>query len=424
MRKSKPILLFVPNDLIIDLDNYLEYNTPPFKVKRVYFYVVIHQLIKMQIMHKNDEYHFITTKHLKEITCYNIGRYVKILRDARFLLFKKVYINGNKAYRYKLKRKYAGEVSKVAIKTNSKTGKKIIKSVNRKKAHYNRQAPHIKVLREQIMNMNFDYDGAEKWVKNNSKGVKKSSYFLAINQIQDKRFRYADRNKTNNRFDTNLTNLKSELKQFIMGEFVSIDLKNSQPFLFAITIYNIITNIGTYSGCLDSVCVVEAFGVKGIKNVLKFHQNQEKGDMVNFRNYFDATLNGVLYEEIMKCYPKEIERKEAKDMMFAVLFSRNESMRYDKEKKAFASVYPFVAEVSRLLKVKDHRALSIYLQKLESYLFIDCIAKELINEGIIPYTIHDSVIVKKKDEAKTIEIMNRVFMSQIGFVPTFSIEDI
>jgi hypothetical protein len=76
------------------------------------------------------------------------------------------------------------------------------------------------------------------------------------------------------------------------------------------------------------------------------------------------------------------------------------------------------------LKVKDHRALSIYLQKLESYLFIDCIAKELINEGIIPYTIHDSVIVKKKDEAKTIEIMNRGFISQIGFVPTFSIEDI
>ena len=422
MRKSKPILLFVPNDLIIDLDNYLEYNNPPFKVKRVYFYVVVHQLIKMQIMHKNDEYHFITTKYLKEITCNNIGRYVKILRDARFLLFKKVYINGNKAYRYKLKRKYAGEVSKVAIKTTSKTGKKIIKSVNRKKAHYNRQEPHIKVLREQIMNMNFDYDGAEKWVKNNSEGVKKSSYFLAINQIQDKRFRYADRNKTNNRFDTNLTNLKSELKQFIMGEFVSIDLKNSQPFLFAITIYNIITNIGTYSGCLGSVCVIEAFGVKGINNVLKFHQNQEKGDLVNFRNYFDATLNGVLYEEFMKCYPKEMERKEAKEMMFAVLFSRNKS--YDKQKKAFTRVYPFVDEVARLLKAKDHRTLPIYLQKLESYLFIDCIAKGLINEGIIPYTIHDSVIVKKKDEAKTIEIMNRVFMSQIGFVPTFSIEDI
>jgi hypothetical protein len=422
MRKSKPILLFVPNDLIIDLDNYLEYNNPPFKVKRVYFYVVIHQLIKMQIMHKNDEYHFITTKHLKEITCNNIGRYVKILRDARFLLFKKVYINGNKAYRYKLKRKYAGEVSKVAIKTNSKTGKKIIKSVNRKKAHYNRQEPHIKVLRDRIMNMELDYKGAYKWIENNAEGLKKLSYITAINHIEDKRFRYASRNRTNKRLDTNLTNLKSDFKQFIIGDYVSIDLKNSQPFLLAITIYNIITNIGTYSGCLDSVCVVEVFGVKGIKNVLKFHQNQEKGDLVNFRNYFDATLNGVLYEEFMKCYPKEMERKEAKEMMFAVLFSRNKS--YDKQKKAFARVYPFVDEVARLLKAKDHRTLPIYLQKLESYLFIDCIAKELINEGIIPYTIHDSVIVKKKDEAKTIEIMNRVFMSQIGFVPTFSIEDI
>lgn len=421
MRTSKPIVLFIPDNLIADLDDYLEYNAPKFKAKNLYFYYVIHYLIKQQIIH-DDEYHFITTKYLKKITCNNIGRYVKILRDAKFIISKQVVINGNKAYKYKLASKYSRGASKVEIKTSSKLGKKIVKSLNRKKSHYNRQQPHIKVLRDRIMNMELDYKGAYKWIENNADGLKKLSYITAINHIEDKRFRYASRNRTNKRLDTNLTNLKSELKQFIMGEFVSIDLKNSQPFLFAITIYNIITNIGTYSGCLDSVCVVEAFGVKGIKNVLKFHQNQEKGDLVNFRNYFDATLNGVLYEEFMKCYPKEMERKEAKEMMFAVLFSRNKS--YDKQKKAFARVYPFVDEVARLLKAKDHRALSIYLQKLESYLFIDCIAKELINEGIIPYTIHDSVIVKKKDESKTIEIMNRVFMSQIGFVPTFSIEDI
>ncbi len=381
----------------------------------------------MQIMHKNDEYHFITTKHLKEITCYNIGRYVRILRDARFLLFKKVYINGNKAYKYKLKKKYVGEVSKVAIKTTSKTGKKIIKSVNRKKAHYNRQAPHIKVLREQIMNMNFDYDGAEKWVKNNSKGVKKSSYFLAINQIQDKRFRYADRNKTNNRFDTNLTNLKSELKQFIKEDLVSIDLKNSQPFLLAIFIHNIITNLGTYSGCLSRDSVVEAFGVIAIKKVLKFHQNQEKDNLANFRTYYNSTINGSLYDDFMLEFDGGLTRKECKEIMFKVLFSQNKTgnfIPYKKEKEVFSSIYPFIMEVVKILKEKKHNILPIFLQKLESYLFIDCIAKELINEGIIPYTIHDSVIVKKKDEAKTIEIMNRVFMSQIGFVPTFSIEDI
>ena len=33
-----------------------------------------------------------------------------------------------------------------------------------------------------------------------------------------------------------MTNLKSDLKQFIIGDYVSIDLKNSQPFLLSILI--------------------------------------------------------------------------------------------------------------------------------------------------------------------------------------------
>ena len=272
MRTSKPIVLFIPDNLIADLDDYLEYNAPKFKAKNLYFYYVIHYLIKQQIIH-DDEYHFITTKYLKKITCNNIGRYVRILRDAKFIISKQAVINGNKAYRYKLASKYSRGVSKVEIKTSSKLGKKIVKSLNRKKSHYNRQEPHIKVLRDRIMNMELDYKAAYKWIENNADGLKKLNYITAINHIEDKRFRYASRNRTNKRLDTNLTNLKSELKQFIKEDLVSIDLKNSQPFLLAITIYNIITNIGTYSGCLDSVCVVEAFGVIAIKKVLMFHQN-------------------------------------------------------------------------------------------------------------------------------------------------------
>ncbi len=73
MRTSKPIVLFIPDNLIADLDDYLEYNAPKFKAKNLYFYYVIHYLIKQQIIHKDVEYHFITTKYLKKITCNNIG---------------------------------------------------------------------------------------------------------------------------------------------------------------------------------------------------------------------------------------------------------------------------------------------------------------------------------------------------------------
>jgi hypothetical protein len=84
-------------------------------------------------------------------------------------------------------------------------------------------------------------------------------------------------------------------------------------------------------------------------------------------------------------------------------------------------VYPFISEVVGVLNMKDNQTLPIYLQRLESYLFIDCLAKELVNNGIIPFTIHDSVIVKTKHQAKTIEIMNKVFKDQIGVVPTFDV---
>ena len=118
-----------------------------------------------------------------------------------------------------------------------------------------------------------------------------------------------------------------------------------------------------------------------------------------------------------------------KDMMFKVLFSRNHfgqsnnsGTPYKSEKSAFASVYPSIAESVEILKSKEHRLLPIYLQKLESHLFIDCIAKELVSVGIIPFTIHDSIIVKKSDEIKTIEMMKDIFIKQTGVIPSFEVK--
>ena len=78
---------------------------------------------------------------------------------------------------------------------------------------------------------------------NNSKGVKQYCYYVALENIRDQRFRYFKRNGTNNRLDTNITCLKNEiLKKIIIGDYVSIDLKNSQPFFFSIFINEIIKN--------------------------------------------------------------------------------------------------------------------------------------------------------------------------------------
>jgi hypothetical protein len=429
MRTSKPIILYLPDLLVNELDKYLKERPPNFKTHKIYFYYVIHYLIILQIQHKKEEHHTLNKKYLRSVTECNIDRYIKILKDGEFIICDGKFEPGVKSLKYKVNPKYLEGLTKFEIESGSKIHSKIIRKQRQKRAHHNRLEPHLKAMKNEFMNMDMDYQSAHKWAKNNANDSQKLSYLTSLNHIEDKRFRYFQRNKTNRRLDTNLTNLKSDLRQFIIGDYVSIDLKNSQPFLLGILIDTIINNRDTLCCYLSMGNILKAFGVKGIKNILLIHQNQEKAEMVKFRNYYNSVLNGTLYDEFISEYSGHITRKEVKEIMFKVLFSRNQFYQgykkiipYENDKEAFAEVYPFVYEVVKELKVKDHKTLPIFLQRLESYLFIDCIAKELVRKGIVPFTIHDSVIVKAEYQHKTIEIMNNVFLDQLGVIPSFDIE--
>tara|TARA_R110002096_G_scaffold425755_2_gene634710 strand:- start:1469 stop:2800 length:1332 start_codon:yes stop_codon:yes gene_type:complete len=429
MRVSKPIILYLPELLISELDKYLEEYPPNFKYQRIYFYYVIHHLTVMQIQYKNDEYFYLNKTFLSSVTISNIDRYIKILKNGEFIISDNSYSLGVKSLKYKLNTKLIIGVSRIELKSDCKISQRILKNLNKKKAHYNRLEPHLRCMKDELMKMELDYQGANKWVENNANDSQKLCYLTSIKNIEDKRFRHFKRNKTNKRLDTNLTNLKSDLRQFIVGDYVSIDLKNSQPFLLGILIDTIINNRDTLCCYLHECNLTKTFGIKAIRNALLIHQKEEKANLVNLSLFLDSVLNGTLYDEFIKSYSGEITRKEVKNIMFKVLFSRNEYYYgykkltpYESEKKTFASVYPLIYEVAKTLKRKDHRTLPIYLQRLESYLYIDCIAKELVNKGITPFTIHDSVIVKTEHQQKTLDIINGVFLRQIGVIPSFDIK--
>ena len=429
MRVYKPIILYLPDLLVKELDTYLIKYPPAFKFQVVYFYYLIHYLTKMQIQHKKDEYYFLNREHLKSITTSNIDRYIKILRTGEFIISDNIYKMGVKSLKYKINTKFFKSLHKIELKRESKLSKNIINECYRNKSHNNRLEPHLKVMNDELMKVELDYQRAIEWVETNANNNQILSYLTSINHLEDKRFRYFKRNKTNRRLDTNLTNLKSDLRKYIIGDYVSIDLKNSQPFLLGILIDSIINNRDTLCCYLSNDNLIKAFGIKRFKQVLLIHQKQENTNMAKLRLFYDSVLNGLLYDDFINSYSGCIYRKEVKEIMFKVLFSRNEYVigckrivPYDNDKKIFASVFPFVYEVIKRLKGKDHRILPIYLQRLESYLFIDCIAKELIDNGIIPFTIHDSVIVKVEHQSKTIEIMNDIFLKQIGVQPSFEIK--
>jgi len=436
MRAQKPIFLTIPDKFIKELCKYLYYNEPNFIYKITYFYYLYYYIASKNII-KDDEYININIHKFRSLTVSNIDRYIKILINGEFIISDNLHIKGKKSLGYKLNSKYfQGSIKKIEIKSNTNLFKKISKQYIKENSHNNRDEPYLKIMRDFFMNTEIDYSEAANWIECNSIESQKHYLYTSINQLQDKRFRYFKRNKTNRRLDTNFTNLKSELRKFIKNDLVEIDLKNAQPFLFSMMIKSILYN---NNNSIDNPCyiccrwlydlVLKEFDFKYINSILNFHQNNKKSNLVNLNNFSDSVLKGDFYNDFIKNSNYNLTRKKIKSIVFKVMYSQNYYYRnykkiipYRKEKQAFAEFYPFIYEIITILKQKNNSILPIFLQKLESYIFIDCIAKELVNNNIIPLTIHDSVLVNTKDESATLKIINSIFLNKFNVIPAFHIK--
>jgi hypothetical protein len=197
------------------------------------------------------------------------------------------------------------------------------------------------------------------------------AYQDAINKLADKKF-YGKRNSTNNRLDTNITNMAKVLTNEICqkNKLVQFDLCNSQ---FAIL-----------SDLLEDKLSTEDFN--------------------NFKNH---SYSGTLYEYIMEELSLS-SRTEAKKMMFELMFSKEDyqSDLKTKLKKLFPSV---VEIVDNYKKENGYNTFSIMLQKRESEIFIDGLWKQIKSKKIFCTPKHDCLIVKEKDVSKVEEIIKNYF---------------
>lgn len=218
--------------------------------------------------------------------------------------------------------------------------------------------------------------------------------YMSINAISDGQLHF-NCNKTNNRIDTNLTTLKSELKQFIISDYdlSQIDIVNSQPFLLSIIL------------------------------------NKEKDSGINsdeLKKYTDWTTQGMFYEnfekEFIKTTNKKITRKEIKKIMFCIFYSKNTNCK--RQKAIFKNIFPTISYWIENQKSKKHNALAIKMQKFESQICIDIICKELDLEGIKYYTIHDAWIVDKEKVMITEKIIKYCFIKFHKAIPKLKCESI
>ena len=197
MRVSKPIVWYLPELLITQLRQRLVDSPPYFKYRTEVFYYILHQLDIIEQIWKKQEYHPLNKSKLRNVTNCDTYKYIKYLENGEFIISDNLYKKGEKSKWYKINEKMKEGVIKIEIGPTNKIYPPIIKQERSKKAHYDRQAPHLKKMRDKFMKMELDYTSARKWAETCPETTKRSSYLTAINNIEDKRFRYFERNETN-----------------------------------------------------------------------------------------------------------------------------------------------------------------------------------------------------------------------------------
>jgi hypothetical protein len=205
----------------------------------------------------------------------------------------------------------------------------------------------------------------------------KCSYVSTIENLRKGNI-YASRNRTNNRLDSNLTNMAGCLYEVIAkaNNLKQVDAVNSQ--------YAILGDIMKKDGIIGQ--------------------------------FITDAENGVLYEKVVEklnLNDRDTAKKGLMQIIFAPVATPNHL------KKGLESIYPELIKYTDKVKTeKGYKHLSIMLQNHESYMYVDGFSKGLQDMGISCTTKHDSVICRESDLDKVedyirLQLLERDFKCQL-----------
>ncbi len=250
------------------------------------------------------------------------------------------------------------------------------------------------------------------------------------------------------RYHSSLTNMNSIYRNAVTydgQELFALDLKNSQVFLstkLLSTNYLIKSFNNGEKVEIDFNNPVEEF--KRLTNqplldinslnskVTKYRVNKTTYIMlglfketplnIRFQEYFKLAINGNFYENLKVKFYEELNidiasRDEVKTNVFKLMFSDVRSQ--SKFVKLFKTMFPEVYQIFYDIKEYDKSILPRILQRIESNLFIDRIAKRVsVEHPFAPiYTIHDSIASTNEYLPAIKKIMEEEFLKGIGAIP-------
>ena len=484
--------LFLPTDL--PLDRHLNEN-PPFKGfnkdKLVY---LVHLIVSMPQYRKDitiiDGFVPLSSKALQEaITDYK--RYLTYGIDSGLFASDNSYLNGKKCIGYKLLYKTTGGLKEYTVSDYV-----LNKHFN---AHYRKQKKSIRgyeFLERWFSNgLSIDREAALAFLKeelelktghsdlrdskpiynpfatasDGSKGTYELHYKdpllqfqqgnLSLLKMQEQQFSCTI--SENGRFHSVLTNMRSVLRNFLTfnGErLVSIDVKNSQPYLISLLLQphfwrgkNSKKIASLLSECekepkyfsvkeyleettnLENITNLDIDILKINKEVSYFMLLEILNTLVNtsFDTYIENVLKGGFYETLQEAFKEQLgytikDRKEVKSAVFQLLFTPNRfyGQKQAEPKRLFAQIYPEVYAVLKAIKKEDATLLPRLLQQIESHVILKVVAKRMqkLHPKVPIFTIHDSIVTTTSNQLLVEQVMQDAFTTTVGFSPTLATE--
>lgn len=251
------------------------------------------------------------------------------------------------------------------------------------------------------------------------------------------------------RITTHLTNFPSKILQFVNlnnQTVVQFDLRTSQFLIFANLLNIYITKGEKALLSYFKQSRTKTF-LRRLITVLDEHRNMlpQKGvDIANpHLSKFSTSdvirfIHDVFFDDFYSVIQKQFgfsERGSAKLVLFMRLFKRN--TKSDKLIEKLKEHYPTVMAIIEGFKAKDKESLpepdditinddtsnfSVFLQCVESEIFVDRILLPLREKGVPCFTRHDSIVVAHEYADETERFIESVF-NDIGFKYNHKVED-
>ncbi|MNJ92897.1 hypothetical protein D3C87_105720 [compost metagenome] len=228
-------------------------------------------------------------------------------------------------------------------------------------------------------------------------GVEFDMVDLPLIQIYLKDFN-TSRPDQKSRVYNNLTNLKREFRKYISF--------NGKPLLM--------TDISNCQVLLSAAAVKKQYSItSGIGKA---------GLYEDVKSYQQLAESGLFYEYLIEKSGYVGDRgKFKKDFFSQVFFSKvvNYSMPI---KDAFVKEFPNVYLIINQLKLNDYRDFAIGMQRMESSIMIDNVAKKMVKEGRCILTLHDAIVCDNLGDLERAELLISNAMDKLDISPNFKRE--